>query len=178
MATSRITLSPGDALDFARLTLSEVATRAPSKHQKAPFVSSHMARQTEPKYLRGSDLSERLYVSVEVLKHAGHSAKEALVTVADLAKTYLGSSSRGRPRLEATRPDVMSVVETVRSMVNAFARRKRFTDTVVDWRVGQFLWARQIGAIDGSEFVPDFGRKMHSAKMEALREFRRRYGLR
>jgi len=48
MATSKIVLFRGDAEDFARLTLSEIATRAPSKHQKAPLVSAHMARQTDP----------------------------------------------------------------------------------------------------------------------------------
>lgn len=170
-------LSPEDAKDFARWTLSEVATRAPSKHQKAPFVSKHLARQTDPKYLRGSDLSERLFVSVEALRHAGYSPKEALVTVAELAQKFLGSSKHGRPRLGAIEPDFWSVVESVRSMVNAFARRRRFTDTVVDWQVGQFLWARQLGAIVGSEFVPDFGRKMHRARMEAMRELRKRYAL-
>ena len=163
-------LSHADARDCAQWILSEVGTRVASKHQKAPFVAKHMARQTVPKYLRGSDLSERLHTSFEVLKRSGYALKEALAMVAENAKEFLGKSKRGRPRLGDTERDIISTRESVRSMVNAFARRTQDTEAVVRFWVGQFLWGREIGAIRGSEFDPDFGRRMYEARLGALRQ--------
>jgi len=162
MAPSKIVLSQRDAEDFARLTLSEIATRTPSKHQKAPFVSAHMARQTDPKYLRGSDLSERLCVSCEALMRAGYVQKEALAFVTEIAKKFQGRSRRGRPRSGTTKRDFMATMQSVRSMVNAFARRNQHLDDIVDRWIGKFLWERAIGAIQGSKYDPDFGRKFET----------------
>src|SRR5580700_5972977 len=92
------TLSRADARDCAHWILSAVGTRVAAKHQKTPFLAKHMARQTVPKYLRGSDLSERLGASFEVLKRSGYAHKEALVVVAEGARAFLGKSKRGRPR--------------------------------------------------------------------------------
>ena len=169
MADSKTILSRPDAEDFVRWILSGIATRPPSKHRKGLLVSTHLARQPGPKYLRGSDLSERLYVSVEALKRAGYSANEALIEVTVSAEKFLGKSKRGRPRLGATKRDFMSKVESVRSMVNAFVRHKPFIEDVVDWRLGTFLWEQKIGVIRGSEYVPDAGRRMHEAWREAMR---------
>lgn len=176
MSHSESMLARKDAEDCARWVLSEIATRASSKHQKAPFVAIHMARQTVSKCLRGSDLSERLYVSVEVLKRAGFTRKEALVIVTEKAQKFLGKSKRGRPRLDATKPDFMSTMASVQSMVNAFARRKQYTEGAVDRWVGQFVWGRTVGVIRGAEFDPESGRKMHEAQLEATRQLRRLRG--
>ena len=78
------------AADCADFILRGVGKRVASKHQKAPFVTKYMARWTAPKYLRGSDLSERLGTSFEVLKRSGYNHKEALVFVAERAKEFLG----------------------------------------------------------------------------------------
>lgn len=164
------TLSRADARDCARWILSEVGKRVASKHQKAPFVAEHMARQTVPKYLRGSDLSERLGTSFEVLKRSGYGHKEALVVVADRAKSFLGKSKRGRPKRGDAKRDFISTMESVRSVVNAFARRTRGTEGAVRFWVGQFFWCREIGVIRGSEFDGDAGRRMYEARLEALHQ--------
>ncbi len=172
VGTSAISFSRLDALDFVRWTLSEVATRAPSKHQGAPFVSEHMARQTEPRYMRGSDLSERLFVSVEVLLQSGFARKEALVIVTERAKKFLGKTRRGRPRVGRTGRDFVSTLESVRSMVNAFVRRKRYPEDAVDRWVGKFFWERKMGVIRGAEFVPEFGGRMHTTWVRAMSQVR------
>jgi hypothetical protein len=115
------TLSRADARDCAHWIMSAVGTRVASKHQKTPFVAEHMARQTVPRYLRGSDRSERLYVSFQVLLGAGYAYKEALVVVAVGAKEFLGESKRGRPKRGDAKRDLISTMASVRSMVNAFA---------------------------------------------------------
>lgn len=173
MSVSKITLSRADAEDFARCTLSEVATRAPSKHQEAPFVAPHMARHTGPKYLRGSDLSERLFVSSEVLRAAGLTQNEALMTITPLAEKFLGKTKRGRPRAGSTKPDFFSAAESVRSMVNAFAKRKRYPVDIVDRWVGKFMWEREIGVICGSEFDPRASQRIYQTRLQFLRNLRR-----
>ena len=162
------------AADCADFILRGVGKRVASKHQKAPFVTKYMARWTAPKYLRGSDLSERLGTSFEVLKRSGYNHKEALVFVAERAKEFLGKSKRGRPRHGKAERDFISTMESVRSMVNAFARRTRESEDAVRFWVGQFLWCREIGVIRGSEFDRDAGRRMYEARLGALR----RLGLR
>ena len=134
-----------------------------------------MARWTVPKYLRGSDLSERLGTSFEVLKRSGYAHKEALLMVADRATAFLGKSQRGRPRRGDAKRDFISAMESVRSMVNAFARRTRDTEGAVDF------WVEPVPLVPrnwidswNSEFDPDAGRRMHEARLEALR----RLGLR
>jgi hypothetical protein len=164
------TLSRADAMDCAGWILSAVGTRVASKHQKAPFVAEYMARWSVPKYLRGSDLAERLGTSFEVLKRSGYARKEALVLVAERAKEFLGKSKRGRPRRGDAERDFISTMESVRSMVNAFTRRTRDTEGAVRFWVGQFLWCQEIGVIRGSEFDGDAGRRMYEARLGALRQ--------
>lgn len=173
MVTSELILSREDAEDFVRWVLSEVATRPPSKHQKAPLVAKHISRQILPKYLRGSDLSERVYASAKTLERAGYAQKEALPIVADHAKKFLGTSKRGRRNANATERDLMSTVQSVRSMVNAFAKRKQYTERAVDWWVGQFVWGRSIGIIQGAQFDPNAGQEMHQARLKAIRSILR-----
>jgi hypothetical protein len=157
-------------MDCARWILSEVGTRAASKHQKFPLLTDHMARQTVPKYLRGSDHSERLYASFQVLLRTGYAYKEALIVVAEGAKEFLGKSRRGRPRHGDAERDFFSTIESVRSMVNAFTRRKPDSEDAVGFWVGQFLWSREIGVIRGSEFDGDAGRRMYEARLGALHQ--------
>jgi hypothetical protein len=164
------TLSRADAWDCARWILSAVGTRVASKHQKTPLLAKHMARWTVPKYLRGSDLSERLGTSFEVLKRSGYPRKEALLMVADRATEFLGKSKRGRPRRGDEKRDFISTMESVRSMVNAFAGRMPDTEGVVRFWVGQFLWCREIGVIRGSEFDDNAGRRMYESRLGALRQ--------
>jgi hypothetical protein len=173
MAASQLVLSREEAQDFVHWVLSEVATRPPSKHQKAPLVAKHISRQILPKYLRGSDLSERVYASAETLRRAGYAQKEALPIVAQSAQKYLGKSRRGRPSAKTTKRDFMSTVQSVRSMMNAFAKRKQYTERAVDWWVGRFVWGRREGAIRGSEYDPDFGRRTHQALLQWKQQLRR-----
>lgn len=162
-----------DAEDCARWILSEVATRTASKHQKAPLVAVHISRQPLPKYLRGSDLSERLYASTKILKRAGYTEKEALPIVAERAQKYLGTSNRGRRSSRELKRDLMSTLQTVRSMVNAFAKRKQHAVSAVNWWVDKFEQERTIGASHGSEYDPQFGQRMHEAWLERKEQLRR-----
>jgi hypothetical protein len=90
--------------------------------------------------------------------------------VAERAKEFLGKSKRGRPRRGDAERDFDSTMASVRSMVNAFARRRRDTEGALRFWVGQFLWCREIGVIRGSEFDPDAGRRMYEARLGALRQ--------
>jgi hypothetical protein len=157
-------------MDCAHWILSAVGIRVASKHQKTPLLAKHMARQTVPKYLRGSDRSERLYASFQVLLGAGYAHKEALVVVAERAKQFLGKSKRGRPKCGDAKRDLISTMASVRSMVNAFARRARDSEGAVRFWVGQFLWCREIGVIRGSKFDRDAGPRIYEARLEALRQ--------
>ncbi len=164
--------SQEDAADCARWILSDVADRVASKHQKAPLFGESMARWAVPKYLRGSDLSERLYASFQVLKRAGYGHRDALLMVTDSAKKFLRKSRRGRPRLKETGDDYISTIQSVRSRVNAFARRKLYAERASRFWVGQFLWSREIGVIKGSEFDPDSCQRMFEDRLAALRQMR------
>jgi len=157
-----------EAAECAKWILSEVTERVSSKHQKAPFEGKYLARWTVPKHLRGSDRSERLYASFQVLIRAGYRRKEALVIVVENTKK-LPKSRRGRPRLGDTKQDFFSTVESVRSEVNAFARRKLCAERAVRFWVSQFLWGRENGLIKGAAFDLNAGQRMFEERSNALR---------
>ena len=92
------------------------------------------------------------------------------MVVAERTKEFLGKSKHGRPKRGDAKRDFISTMASVRSMVNAFARRTRDTEGALRFWVGQFLWCREIGVIRGSEFDPDAGRRMYEARLGALRQ--------
>lgn len=93
-----------------------------SKHQEAPLLAEHISRKILPKYLRGSDLSERVYASAQVLERAGYTQKEAIPIIADRVQTHLGKSKRGRPGANAAKRDFFSKMQTVRKHDYCFCK--------------------------------------------------------
>jgi len=64
---------------------------------------------------------------------AGYTLKEALPFVTEMAMKFLGGSKRGRPRSGTTQRDFLDKIQSVRSMVNAFAERNnQHLDEIVD----------------------------------------------
>ena len=77
---------------------------------------------------RGSDLSERIYATVEILRHANLTMKEACAEVADILGGRIGRSKRGRPR-RSPRPEPYEMerrIEIVRGTYNQFKQRHPF----------------------------------------------------
>jgi|GEM_PF-5084654 len=152
-------LTSKDVLDFVVWTLSNVARRSPSKtkHQNRPFRSEHFLMQPQPGYLRGSDLSERLFVCVKALELSGYTNKHACVTVAECCGDLVGKSKRGRRSTDTRERDLLSKAQSIRTRVNVFGRRQEYTVGLVDYRIGQFLHLRRAGVVCGSKYVPDPG---------------------
>jgi hypothetical protein len=167
-------LAREDVKACVKWILSEIGARVPSNHQMAPFVAAHMARWTVPEYLRGSDRSERLFASFQILERAGYTHKEAVLTVAEHAPKVLRKPRRGSPNRGNTGGDFFREAESVRRMVNAFKKRTRDTESAVRFWIGQFLWGREIGVIKGSEFDADAGQRMFEDRLDALRQMRLR----
>jgi len=169
---SSSTLSEKDALDFVVWTLSDIARRPSSttKHQKLPVRSHHMAMYPEPGYLRGSDLSERLYVCVKVLKRAGFTNRDACLEVAEKIYHILGRSRRGRPRKIKGERDLDSWAKAIAARVSAFGRRHQYVAGLVDYRIGNFLFLRKAEMVRGSEYTPDSGQKLHDFWLESIRK--------
>ncbi len=97
-----------------------VATRPISsdKHQKAPMRGRHVSRAGVLKFIRGSDLSERVYVGVRVLELKGFQNKVACLKVAEALdwKWKLGKSKRGRPSVGKTPNDLLARAQIIRSL--------------------------------------------------------------
>ncbi len=131
-----------------------IATRpkAPDKHQKLPMRGRHVSRGGLLKHLRGSDLSERVYVGVRVLELKGYTNKVACLEVAKALdwKWRLAKSKRGRPSAGKTPNDSLAQAQIVRSLANRYrafdgshpylvSRRELKPDFLVCNYVGSYL---------------------------------------
>ena len=93
------------------------------RRQKLPLQGRHVSYGVKVHLRRGSDRSERIYVSVTALQNGGLSNYQACCEVAGRWATKLGGSRRGRPRKTSRARDFADKVETVRSIYNRFKLR-------------------------------------------------------
>jgi hypothetical protein len=174
---SPLILSAKEALDCVTWMLSDIARRpsSTSKHQKMPLRSNHMAMYPGPGYLRGSDLSERLYVCVRVLERVGYTIRNACLEIGDKTAHLLGNSKRGRPRTIEGGRDIDSRAKAIATRVRQFAlgRRQAYAAGLVDYRIDHFLFLRKAGVICGSEYIQDSGQRMHDYWKGSIQRLRR-----
>ena len=153
--------------DFLALLFSdEEIARRPKKRSNAKrvgFLGMHISRQV-CHYLHGSDLTERIYVAVRELQRGGLSNRRACAKVAKLPcpalQGSLGKSRRGRPSTHPRGSEFSRKIETIRSIVNRFAKRQHpwksllpERDLILEGYVGRFLWLRKAGIVVGSEYT-------------------------
>jgi hypothetical protein len=117
-------LNRKECIAFVAFMASDEATRQGTRghRQKLPMRGRHVTWSGKS-YLRGSDRSERIYVSVRALEYAGESNQQACRVVAPWWALELGKSQRGRPKRHQRTPDLLDTVETVRSVYNSFKAR-------------------------------------------------------
>ena len=122
-----------------------VATRSssPDGHQELPMQGRHVSRGPQVMHLRGSDLSERVYVCVKVLEQKGFTNQAACNEVAKVLdwKWKSGKTKRGRPRLGKIDPSFWDKIQIVRSLANKYRHlwKDRKPDSVVCDYVSAFL---------------------------------------
>ncbi len=116
----------GDAVTaFVCFVLSDEAHR-PSvrgRRQKLPLQGRHVSYGVKAHPRRGSDRTERIYVSVTALQGAGFDNYQACCEVAERLESKLGTSRRGRHRRTPRSREFADKVETVRSIYNRFKLR-------------------------------------------------------
>jgi hypothetical protein len=130
------------------------------------LISAHLSRQN-PEYLHGSEMVERIYVAVRFLERLGSHNRLACYKLASLLRGSLSKSKRGRPSSSANphETEFTRKVETVRSLVNAFAKKQHpwrdllpERDLILEDYVGRFLWLtegiRAIEAYSATESLP------------------------
>lgn len=110
---------------FVCFVLSDEAQR-PSvrgRRQKLPLQGRQVSYGVKAQPRRGSDRTERIYVSVAALQSAGLDNYQACCEVAARLGPTLGTSGRGRPRINPHSRQFADKVETVRSVYNSFKLR-------------------------------------------------------
>jgi len=120
-------LTREQAIACVEIILGEEAWRAGGHghHTEAVMEGGHVSYGTGPPgWLRGSDLTERIYACVGLLIHAGFGVREACREIADKLTLRLGASRRGRPRKTTEKPDLYDLAETVRSLYYKFKARR------------------------------------------------------
>src|SRR5713226_4571649 len=154
----------GDAVTaFVCFVLSDEAQR-PSvrgRRQKLPLQGRQVSYGVKVYPRRGSDRSDRIYVSVTALQVASSENYQACCEVADRLKSTLGASRRGRPRRIPRAREFADKVETVRSIYNRFKLRHPWKEKLPErdlvyeqwcWRFRLFQqWVADVvlTAIDG-----------------------------
>lgn len=96
----------------------------------APISGGNISWQGKNLRFRGSDLTERVAVSISLLIHAGSSYHDACLDVASRPEvaSRLGKSKRGHPRSRTFEPcELDDKAETVRGLCTRFWRPKEGT---------------------------------------------------
>jgi hypothetical protein len=160
--------APGPLTDeavtaFVCFVLSDEAKR-PSvrgRRQKLPLQGRHVSYGVKAYPRRGSDRTERIYVSVRALQEAGFDNYQACCDVAERLESKLGTSRRGRPRRTPRSREFADKVETVRSIYNRFRLRHRWKEKLPErdlvyeqwcWRFRffqQWVVDRMVSAVGG-----------------------------
>lgn len=113
------------------------------RRQKLPLLARHVSYGVKAHLRRGSDRSERIYVSVTALQKAGSNNYQACSEVAGRWGSRLGGSRRGRPRRNPGSPEFADRVETVRSTYNSFRLRHPWKEQLPEHDLVYELWCWQ-----------------------------------
>jgi len=141
------------------------------RRQKLPLQARHVSYGVKAFPRRGSDRSERIYVSVTALLELGFDNSQACCEVADRWKSKLGHSRRGRPRKTLRPREFVDQVEIVRSTYNSFKLRHPWKEKLPErdlvyeqwcwrfdffqqWVAGRVLSA-VAGGVSGQRFAED-----------------------
>jgi hypothetical protein len=130
---------------FVCFVLSEQAQR-PSirgRRQELPLQARQVSYGVKAHPRRGSDRTERIYVSVTALQAAGFANYPACCEVAGRWESKLGASRRGRPRRTPRSRELADKVEIVRSMYNSFKLRHRWKEKLPEHDLVYEKWCWQ-----------------------------------
>ena len=153
--TLELTLTPEESHRFVEWVLdsANVATRTRlpgGRLRERPMSGRFISRQGPIRHLRGSDLSERVYVSVEALERFVDLTNDiACQVVAEKLDWRLGRSRRGRPRRDWAAASFIDRVQTVRSLANKYRHpwREQKPDPVLQFWIASFRlyedWVRE-----------------------------------
>lgn len=121
--TSPPALDHDQAIALVQIILTGFAKRSVprGRHSKESIRSDFVCYFGTCLWRRGSDLVERTYAAVEILKRCGLTEKAACLEVAAMLGSRIGQSKRGKRRRK--RKDGLHPAENVRSLYNDFKHR-------------------------------------------------------
>ncbi len=141
------------------------------RRQKLPLQGRQVSYGVKVHHRRGSDRTERIYVSVVALQGAGFDNYQACCEVATRWDSKLGGSRRGRHRTTPGSRQSADKVETVRSIYNSYKLRHPWKeklpeqDLVYEKWCGQFRLFQQwvadkvlpaiAGGVSGKKFAEE-----------------------
>lgn len=130
---------------FVCFVLSDEAQRPSvrSRRQKLPLQGRHVSYGVKAQPRRGSDRTERIYVSVTALQMAGVDNYPACCEVAGRLESKLGASRRGRHRRTRRSPEFADKVETVRSVYSRFKLRHPWKEKLPEHDLVYEQWCRR-----------------------------------
>ena len=153
--TLELTLTPEESYRFVEWVLdpANVATRAglPGDRLRERLMSGRfISRQGPIRHLRGSDLSERVYVAVEALERFADLTNDiACQVAAEKLEGRLGRSRRGRPPRKRAAASFVDRVQTARSLANKYRHpwKEQKPDPVLQFWISGFQfyedWVRE-----------------------------------
>lgn len=130
--TSLPPLDHHQSIALAQIILAGSAKRSVprGRHSKEPIRSDSVCYFGTCLWRRRSDLVERAYAAVEILKRCGLTEKAACLEVAAMLGSRIGQSKRGKRRRK--RKDGLHPAETVRSLYNDFKHRHPWSAKLPD----------------------------------------------
>jgi hypothetical protein len=147
------TLSAEESITVARVILADEAERPTltPRHgrPKEPLQGEFVLYFGTAEWRRGTDVSERIYASVEILMRAGQSYKEACIEVATILGHRLGVSGRGRKPTSAMPRDFSRLANNIRVRHREFRKRHPWKeslpcrDQIVEKWVIHAMWVVQ-----------------------------------
>ena len=157
--TLELTLTPEESYPFVDWVLdpANVAIRATlpgGRFRERPMRGRFISRQGPIRHLRGSDLSERVYVAVEALERFADLTNDAACQIVTEKLAWkLGRSRRGRPRRKWAAASFIDQVQTVRSLANKYRHpwKGQKPDPVLQFWIASFRfyedWVREAKAV-------------------------------
>lgn len=112
------------------------------RRQKFPLQGRQVSYGVKVYSRRGSDRTERIYVSVTALQETGLGNYQACCEVANRWDSELGGSRRGRRRKTSRSREPADKVETVRSIYNGFKLRHPWKEQLPERDLVYEQWCR------------------------------------